>query len=108
LGAVLRMLLDRGSLLGADPNTTEIYHWAFQNQDILKEITSLLGLDLKWEHENRLLIAVPTGTEFLLRLKLDATLVLLVLWYEYDTAVGDRAESPPIRITIQQLNDSLE
>jgi hypothetical protein len=43
----------------------------------------------------------------LLRLKLDATLVLLTLWYEFDTAIRDRGETPPVRLTAQQLNDSL-
>ena len=41
-------------------------------------------------------------------MKLDATLVLLTLWYEFDTAVRDRGEAPPIRITVAQLNDSLK
>lgn len=108
LGSVLRMLLNRGSLLGLEPGASEFYHWAFQNQEMLREMTSLVGLELKWEHENRLLLAIPNGSDFLLRLKLDATLVLLVLWYEYDTGVRDRSEAPPIRISVRQLNDSLE
>ncbi|MFY8268359.1 MAG: DUF4194 domain-containing protein [Terrimicrobiaceae bacterium] len=108
LGEALRALLAHGSIPGLEGGSSEIYHWAFQNQDLLRETASLLHLDLRWEHENRLLIAVPEGSDFLLRLKLDATLVLLVLWYEYDTAVRDRAESPPIRIPVRALNDSLE
>jgi hypothetical protein len=51
--------------------------------------------------------AVPQTSQFLLRLKLDATLVLLTLWYEFDTAVRDRGETPPVRINAEQLNDSL-
>jgi hypothetical protein len=51
---------------------------------------------------------VPQGGGFLLRLKLDATLVLLTLWYEFDTAVRDRGEAPPIRLSAARLNDSLK
>jgi len=29
------------------------------------------------------------------------------LWYEFDTAVRDRGETPPVRINAEQLNDSL-
>ncbi len=32
---------------------------------------------------------------------------LLTLWYEFDTAVRDRGEAPPIRLTVERLNDSL-
>jgi hypothetical protein len=52
--------------------------------------------------------AVPQSGNFLLRLKLDATLVLLTLWYEFDTAVRDRAETPPILVTVENFNDSLK
>ena len=38
---------------------------------------------------------------------MDATLVLLTLWYEFDTALRDRGESPPVEMSVQQLNDSL-
>ena len=50
---------------------------------------------------------MPQSSAFLLRLRLDATLVLLTLWYEFDTAVRDRGQTPPVRLTVQQLNDAL-
>jgi len=81
LGEALRRLLTSGSILGL--------------------------LKLHWEHQDRTVQAVPQSSGFLLRLKLDATLVLLTLWYEFDTAVRDRGETPPVRLTAQQLNDSL-
>jgi hypothetical protein len=71
------------------------------------ELAGLLDLKLHWEHQDRTVQAVPQSSGFLLRLKLDATLVLLTLWYEFDTAVRDRGETPPVRLTAQQLNDSL-
>ena len=70
-------------------------------------MAALLDLKLFWDHELRLVQAVPQSGAFTLRLKLDATLVLLTLWYEFDTAVRDRGETPPVRITVAQFNDSL-
>jgi hypothetical protein len=73
----------------------------------MDEMARLLDLKLHWEHAERTVQAVPQSAAFLLRLKLDATLVLLTLWYEFDTAIRDRGETPPVRLTAQQLNDSL-
>ena len=53
-------------------------------------LAALLELQLFWEHESRLVQAVPRSRSFLLRLRLDATLVLMTLWYEFDTAVRYR------------------
>ena len=71
-------------------------------------MSALLELKLFWDHEVRLVQAVPQTREFMQKLKLDATLVLLALWYEFDTAVRDHGEPPPIRITVKRLNDSLD
>lgn len=107
LGEALRRLLTNGSILGLEPAQTDLYHWCYQNRDWVNELAGLLDLKLHWEHQDRTVQAVPQTGAFLLHLKLDATLVLLTLWYEFDTAVRDRGETPPIRLTTQQLNDSL-
>jgi len=107
LGEALRVLLDRGSILGGEGPHSDLYHWSYANRPWLEEMTGLFDLQLFWEHESRLVQAVPRSSSFLLRLRLDATLVLLTLWYEFDGAVRDRGESPPIVITAEQLNDSL-
>ena len=78
------------------------------NREWVEELAALLELKLFWDHEIRLVQAVPQTGAFTLKLKLDATLVLLTLWYEFDTAVRDRGEAPPIRLTVKQLNDSLD
>ncbi len=107
LGEALRRLLSSGSILGQEPSQIDLYHWAYQNREWVEEMAGLLELKLHWDHEGRTAQAVPQSAAFLLRLKLDATLVLLTLWYEFDTAVRDRGETPPIRISVQQLNDAL-
>jgi len=107
LGEALRRLLAHGSILGLEPAQTDLYQWCHQNHDWVEEFAMLLDLKLHWEHPDRSVQAVPQSSAFLLRLKLDATLVLLTLWYEFDTAVRDRGETPPVRLTAQQLADSL-
>ena len=107
LGEAIRRLMAHGSILGLEPSQTDLYHWCYQNRPWLDEFANLLDLKLHWEHQDRTVQAVPESSAFLLRLKLDATLVLLTLWYEFDTAIRDRGETPPVRLTAQQLNDSL-
>lgn len=107
LGEALRRLMAHGSILGLEPAQTDLYHWCYQNRPWVDEFAGLLDLKLHWEHPDRTVQAVPQSAAFLLRLKLDATLVLLTLWYEFDTAIRDRGETPPVRLTAQQLNDSL-
>lgn len=107
LGEALRRLLTKGSILGLEPAQTDLYHWCHQNREWVDELAALLDFKLHWDHQDRTVQAVPQSPAFRLRLRLDATLVLLTLWYEFDTAVRDRGEPPPIRLTAQQLNDSL-
>jgi hypothetical protein len=107
LGEAMRRLLAHGSILGLEPSQTDLYPWCYQNRDWIDELAGLLDLRLHWDHQDRSVQAVPQTSAFLLRLRLDATLVLLTLWYEFDTAVRDRGETPPVRLTVQQLNDAL-
>jgi hypothetical protein len=108
LGEAMRRLMAHGSILGTESGQTELYHWCHLNREWVEEIAGLMDLKVFWDHEIRLVQAVPQTGAFTLRLKLDATLVLLTLWYEFDAAVRDRGEVPPIRITVEQLNDSLK
>jgi len=107
LGEAIRKLMAHGSILGLEPAQTDLYHWCYQNRSWVEELASLFDLKLHWDHQDRTVQAVPLNAAFLLRLKLDATLVLLTLWYEFDTAIRDRGETPPVRLAAQQLNDSL-
>lgn len=107
LGEAQRRLAANGSILGMEPGQSDLFHWCNLNREWVEEMASLLDLKLFWDVEMRSVQAVPQNAAFTLRLKLDATLVLLTLWYEFDSAVRDRGEAPPIRLTVQQLNDSL-
>jgi len=108
LGEALRRLFANGSILGYEASQMDLYHWCSLNRERVEEIAGLLDAKLFWDDETRLVQAVPQSGAFTLRLKLDATLVLLTLWYEFDTAVRERGEAPPIRLSAEQLNDSLK
>ncbi len=108
LAEALRRLVAHGSILGLEPTQTDLYRWCHQNREWVDEMAGLLDFKLLWDQQERTVQALPQTAAFRLRLPLDATLVLLTLWYEFDTAVRDRGETPPIRLTFQQLNDSLK
>ncbi|HEV7404971.1 MAG TPA: DUF4194 domain-containing protein [Chthoniobacteraceae bacterium] len=107
LGEALRRLVAHGSILGLEPGQSELFHWCDLNREWVEDFAGLLELKLFWDREARTVQAVPLSHAFTLHLKMDATLVLLTLWYEFDTAVRDRGEAPPIRLTVKQLNDAL-
>ncbi len=108
LGEALRRLVANGAILGTEPGQTEVFQWAQRNREWMDEMAALFDLKLFWDQDLRFVQAVPQSAVFTLKLKLDATLVLLTLWYEFDTAVRDRGEAPPVRLTVKQLNDSLK
>jgi len=105
LGEAVRCLLAHGSVLGLDGTSIELYHWCDQNASVLEDVCRLLDIRLHWDNVLRFVQAIPERGSFLLRLTLDETLVLLTLWYEFDTAIRDRGETPPVSISVQQLND---
>jgi hypothetical protein len=103
LGEALQALLAHGSILGLDSEDAELYAWCRQNFDWLKEVAALAGLSVRMEHESRLIQALPEQASLTLELGQDATLVLLALWYEYDTQVRDQGVSQ-VMLTVEQLN----
>jgi hypothetical protein len=107
LGEALQTLLAHGSILGLEPGDAELYAWCRQNPDCLREASALIGLSVYAEHENRLVQAVPERPSLTLHLRQDATLVLLALWYEFDTQVRDHGATQVI-LTVEQLNQLLK
>jgi hypothetical protein len=107
LSEALQELLAHGSILGLDPGQGELYDWCRQNPDWLREAASLIGLEVHTEHASRLVQAIPQKPSLTLNLKQDATLVLLALWYEFDTQVRDHGATE-VRLTVEQLNQLLK
>jgi hypothetical protein len=107
LSEVLQELLAHGSILGLKPGQADLYEWCRLNPDWLREAAALVGLAVYSEHESRLVQAIPQKSSLMLNLKQDATLVLLALWYEFDTQVRDHGATE-VRLTVEQLNQLLK
>ena len=107
LGEALQALLSHGSILGLEPGAGDLYAWSRQNFPWLREVAGLAGLAVSMEHESRLIQAVPEKASLMLHMRQDATIVLLALWYEYDTQVRDHGAAQ-LRLTVEQLNQLLK
>lgn len=92
LGEALQELLASGSISGMDPNHAGLYHWCRQYLDWLKEAAALVGLDVALLHEERLIQSIPRAAALRLRLRRDATLVWLALWYAGDVRWRDEGQ----------------
>lgn len=103
LSEALQTLLAHGSILGLEPGEAELYAWCRQNFEWLKELAALLGLEVFVEHADRIIQAVPGSPALTLHLRQDATLVLLALWYEFDTQVRDQGATR-VTLTVEHLN----
>lgn len=107
LSEALQILLAAGSINGIDPNRTALYHWCRQYVEWLKEIAALAGLDVVILHEERLVQAFPRTASLRLRLKQEATLVWLALWYAGDTRWRDEGQDQAF-LSVAELNDLLQ
>lgn len=92
LGEALRELLACGSISGIEPSRAALYHWCRQYFDWLKEAAALAGLDVALLHEERLVQAVPQVAALRLKLRQDATLIWLALWYAGDVRWRDEGQ----------------
>ena len=107
LSEALQILLANGSINGIDSNRTALYHWCRQYFEWLKEIAALSGLDVAILHEERLIQAIPRVASLRLRLKQDATLVWLALWYAGDVRWRDEGQDQAF-LSVAELNDLLQ
>ena len=107
LGEALQALLAHGSILGLESGEGDLYAWSRQNFEWLRETAALAGLAVSMEHESRLIQAVPEHPALTLNLRQDTTIVLLALWYEYDTQVRDHGVAQVV-FSVEQLNQLLK
>jgi len=107
LGEAFQVLLATGSINGLDAGRTALYHWCRQYFEWLKEIVSLAGLDVAILHEERLIQAIPRTSSLRLRLRQDATLVWLALWYAGDVRWRDEGQDQAF-LTVSELNDLVQ
>ncbi|MEN9975769.1 MAG: hypothetical protein RLZZ282_1775 [Verrucomicrobiota bacterium] len=107
LGEALQVLLASGSIHGLDAGRTALYHWCRQYFEWLKEIAALAGLDVAILHEERLIQAIPRTAALRLRLRQDATLVWLALWFAADVRWRDEGQDQAF-LSVSELNDLIQ
>jgi hypothetical protein len=104
LSEALQALLATGSIQGLDPHRAALYHWCRQSFEWLKETAALVGLDVALLHEERLVQAVPRSAALRLRLRQDATIVWLALWFAADVRWRDEGQDQAF-LSVAELND---
>lgn len=107
LAEALQELLAHGSILGLESGQIGLYTWCRQNFEWLRETAALSGLDVALLHEERMVQAIPRVSAMTLRLRQDATLVWLALWYAADVRWRDEGETQAF-LTIADLNALLK
>jgi hypothetical protein len=106
LREVAHRLLTQGSLLREENSTRDLYDWCQNRTQLVEEWASLLGLKIVWRREERLILAIPEYPSLLKRLRLDETLVLLALWYDFDIEVRERG-AHEVAFSIRDFNEKL-
>ena len=107
LSEAIQELLTHGSILGLEAGQADLYAWCRHNPAWLREGAALIGLTVFTEHESRLVQALPQRPAMTLNLRQDATLLLLALWYEFDTQIRDEGATQ-VLLTVEQLNQLLK
>lgn len=103
LGEALQELMAHGSILGLDAGRSALYHWCRQYFDWVKEAAALVGLDVALMHEERMVQAIPQTGALQIRLRQDATLVWLALWYAGDVRWRDEGQTQAF-LSVGELN----
>jgi hypothetical protein len=99
-------LLTQGSILREESAERDLYDWCQNRTQLLEEWASLLGLRIVWQREERLILALPEVPSLLKRLRLDETLVVLALWYDYDVEIRDHGANE-VMFFVKDFNERL-
>ena len=106
LREAMQRLLSRGAIVREDHH--DLYDWARVQRTRLDELGNLIGLRLQWEHDSRLILAIPQSPRLLRRLRQDETLIALALWYDFDRAIKDEGRTPDeVTLPVRAFNEQL-
>ena len=106
LQAAVSELFNRQAIQRDLPGDRELYDWARLNLAWVREACALIGFEVFLNEDDQLIHALPGERATLRRLRVEWTLVLLGLWYDYDVQL--RAEGPPVIFSVESFNDSLK
>ncbi|MGB8352369.1 MAG: DUF4194 domain-containing protein [Chthoniobacteraceae bacterium] len=105
LQAAVSELFNRQAIIRDLPGERELYEWARLHFNWVKEICLLTGFDVILNEDEQLIHALPKERATLRKLRVEWTLVLLGLWYDYDVQL--RSEGAPVIFTVETFNESL-
>ncbi|MEP6670691.1 MAG: DUF4194 domain-containing protein [Chthoniobacter sp.] len=106
LRAAVTELFSRQAIVRDLPGDRELYDWARMRLPWVREICALIGFEVVLNEDEQLIYALPGERSTLRQLRIEWTLVLLGLWYDYDVQL--RADGPPVIFTIETFNESLK
>jgi Domain of unknown function (DUF4194) len=104
----IQRLLVHGAILREDHRDLYESCRVQRSNGKLDELARLVGLKLHWEHDHRLILAVPQSLGLLRRFRQDESLVALALWYDFDRAVKEDGKTPDdVQFKVRDFNESL-
>jgi hypothetical protein len=106
LQAAVTELFHRQAIVRDLPGDRDLYDWARTHFGWVREICALIGFEIFISEDDQLIHALPGERATLRRLRVEWTLVLLGLWYDYDVRL--RAEGAPVVLTVEAFNESLK
>lgn len=106
LRSVVTELFHHQAILRDLPGDGDLYDWARLRFSWVREVCALVGFEVILNEDDQLIYALPKERATLRRLRIEWTLVLLALWYDYDVLL--RAEGAPVAFTVETLNESLK
>ena len=99
-------LFNHQAILKDLPGDRDLYDWTRLHFTWVKEVAALIGFEIILNEDDELIYALPGERSTLRKLRIEWTLVLLALWYDYDVQL--RAEGAPVIFSVETLNESLK
>lgn len=105
LRAAVSELFLRQAIVRDLPGDRDLYDWARPHLPWVREVCALIGFDVVLNEDDQLIYALPGERTTLRKLRVEWTLVLLSLWYDYDVQL--RTEGAPVIFQVEAFNQSL-
>lgn len=106
LRAAVSELFSRQAIVRDLPGDRDLYDWARAHLPWVREVCALVGFEILPNDDDQLIYALPSERTTLRKLRVEWTLVLLSLWYDYDVQL--RAEGAPVVFPVETFNESLK
>jgi hypothetical protein len=106
LQSAVTELFHRQAIVRDLPGERDLFDWARLRIGWVREICGLIGFEVFLNEDEQLIHALPGERTTLRKLRIEWTLVLLALWYDYDVQL--RSEGAPVVFAVETFNESLK